>query len=174
MSQYRDYPQIDNTSYIDSTAVVIGKVKIGRNVYIGPGVVIRVDEANSSVVIHSNCNIQDRVVIHALEGTHVEIGENTSLSHGCIVHGPCKIGDRCFIGFGAVIFNANLGNGVIVKHLAVVEEVKIPSKRIVPNGVVIDLKTGVKNLENVSRKLKIFAQKVVTANLKLVKKYKNV
>ena len=107
-----DYPQIDDSAYIDSTAVIIGKVDIGKNVFIGPGAVVRADELGSSITIKDNCNIQDRVIIHALENTSVLIEENTSLVHGCIVHGPCKIGKNCFIGFGSVVFNAEVGSEV--------------------------------------------------------------
>ena len=39
-----DYPKVDTTSYIHPTAVVIGKVRIGKNVFVGPGAVIRADE----------------------------------------------------------------------------------------------------------------------------------
>ncbi len=39
-----DYPQIDDSAYIDPAAVIIGKVSIARNVFIGPTAVIRADE----------------------------------------------------------------------------------------------------------------------------------
>lgn len=87
-----DYPKIDKTAYINPTAMIIGKVSIGKNVFVAPGEVIRADEPGSSVSIGDNSNIQDRVIIHALGNSSVIIGKNTSLSHGCIVHGPCKIG----------------------------------------------------------------------------------
>ena len=94
-----DHPQIDNTAYIDSTAVIIGRVKIGKNVFVGPGAVIRADESESSITVEDNCNVQDRVIIHALENSSVLIEKNTSLAHGCIIHGPCKIGEDCFVDF---------------------------------------------------------------------------
>jgi carbonic anhydrase/acetyltransferase-like protein (isoleucine patch superfamily) len=170
----RDLPEIDKTAYIHPTAVVIGKVKIGRNVFIAPGAVIRADEPRSSIIIRDNCNVQDRVIIHTLENTSVLIEENTSLAHGCIIHGPCKIGERCFIGFGAVVFNATLSNEVIVKHLTVVEGVKILSGKLVPNGMIIDSESKVKDLEIATEELKIFSQKVARTNLDLVKGYKSV
>jgi carbonic anhydrase/acetyltransferase-like protein (isoleucine patch superfamily) len=39
-----DCPQISQTAYLDPTAVIIGRVKIGKNVFIGPGAVIRAEE----------------------------------------------------------------------------------------------------------------------------------
>lgn len=167
-----DYPIIDNTSYIDPTATIIGKVKIGKNVYVGPGAIIRADH-RTKIIIMDNCNIQDRVIMHALEGTSVEVEENTSLTHGCIVHGPCKIGKNCFIGFNTVIFNAQLGNNVFIKNSAVIEGVNIPEERFVPNGSVIDSKDKVDVLELVTNELKLFSKKIVEANLDLLKGYKN-
>ncbi len=93
-----DYPDIDDTAYIDPSAVIIGKVKMGKNVFVGPFAVLRADEPDSSIIIGDNCNIQDRVVLHSLEDSLVLIEEITSLAHGCIIHGPCKIGNNCFIG----------------------------------------------------------------------------
>ena len=68
-----DYPQVDKSAYIDSTAVIVGKVDIGKNVFVGPGAVIRADEPGSLITIKENCNVQDRVIIHALENTSVLI-----------------------------------------------------------------------------------------------------
>jgi len=169
----KDIPRVHKDSYIHDTAVIIGKVKIGRNVFVGPSVIIRADELGSSITIHDNCNVQDGVVVHALSGTEVDIDKNTSLSHGCIVHGSCKVGQGCFIGFGAVVFNSILSDNVIIKHLAVVEGVKILSNKLVPNGAVIDSKVKTKGLKDMPKELRIFTHKVVKTNLGLAKGYKN-
>lgn len=129
-----DYPKIHKTVYVDSTAVIIGKVSIGKNVFVGPGAVIRADEPGSSIIIQNNCNVQDRVVIHALAGTDVLIEEDSSLAHGCVVHGPAKIGKNCFIGFGSIVFKSQLADGVIVKHLVIVENTDIPKEKLIPSG----------------------------------------
>jgi len=167
-----DYPEIDESAYIDKTAVIVGRVKIGKNVFIGPGAVIRADEPKSTIMIRDNCNIQDRVIIHALENSSVDIGENTSLAHGCIVHGPCRIGRNCFVGFGSVIFNAELEDMVFVKLLAVITEVKISARRIIPNGAVVDTKQKIKSLKIKPKALDEFAQRVVKVNLDLVTGYR--
>jgi len=169
---YGDLPKIDKSGYVDPTALIIGKVKIGRNVFIGPGAIIRADEPKSSITIGNNCNIQDRVIIHALGGTTVKIGDNVSLSHGCIIHGPCKIGKQCFIGFGAVIFKANLCEKVFVKSLSVIEGADIPCGKIVTIGMVVDSKKKVRGLGNTTKVLLAFSQKVVKTNLDLVKGYR--
>ena len=167
-----DYPKIDKSTYINPSSVVIGKVKIGKNVFVAPGAVIRADEPGSSVVIKDNCNIQDRVVIHALSNTDVIVGTNTSLAHGCIIHGPCKIGKRYFVGFGSVVFKSKLADYVFIKHLAVVEGVNIPSKKFIPNGAIINTSEKVRLLESIHKKCKEFSKRVITANLNLLKGYK--
>ncbi len=167
-----DCPKIDKTAYVDPSAVVIGKVNIGKNVFVAPGAVIRADERKSSIVIGDNCNVQDRVIIHALGNSSVIIENNTSLSHGCIVHGPCRIGKNCFIGFGSVVFKASLHEGVFVRFSAVVSGVVIPARRIVIDGAVIDTAEKVKRLTLSSEESRKFMQNVLKANLELVRGYK--
>ena len=168
-----DYPQIDKSAYIDPTAVIIGKVNIGRNVFVGPTAVIRADEPGSSVIVQDNCNIQDRVIIHALEDSSVLIEENTSLAHGCIVHGPCKIGKNCFIGFGSVVFKSEIGEKSLIKHLAVVEKVNVFFDRVVESGQLVNCKDNVRELRLADERDKAFMEKVIKTNLNLVKGYKH-
>ncbi|MHB8155321.1 MAG: LbetaH domain-containing protein [Candidatus Omnitrophota bacterium] len=167
-----DYPKIDKTAYIDPTAVIIGKVKIGKNVFVAPGAIVRADEPGSSVIIGDSSNIQDRVIIHALGSSSVIISRNTSLSHGCIVHGPCKIGKGCFIGFGSVIFKANIKDNVFIKSLVVIEGVKIPNKKFVPNGAIVSSPRVVESLQSISQEEIAFANRVIEANLRLGKGYR--
>jgi len=165
-------PRIHRTAYVHPTAVILGNVSIGQNVFVGPCAVIRADEPGSSIVIKNNVNIQDRVVIHALTKSSVRVEESASLSHACIVHGPCKIGKKCFIGFGAVVFRASLGSGVFIKSLSTVEGVKVPSDRLIPNNSAITTQFAAGLLQRTRKKHKSFGCKVVQMNRMLVKKYK--
>lgn len=165
-------PKVDKTAYIDPSAVIIGNVKIGKNVFIAPGAVIRADETESSIRIGNNSNIQDRVIIHSLRNSSVIIGNNTSLSHGCIIHGPCDIGNECFVGFGSVIFKAILKDRVFVKFLAVISGVVIPSRRIIPDAAVIDSGSKVRVLKIISEECSDFNQRVLRTNLELLKGYR--
>ena len=167
-----EYPKIDKSAYIDPSAVIIGNVKIGKNVFVAPRAVIRADEKKSSIVIKDNCNIQDGVIVHSLGNSKVVVGENTSLSHGCIVHGPCEIGKYCFIGFGSVIFRAELKGGVFVECKAGVLGVEVPANRLIGSGQMIDTEKKVKKLRTASKKFKAFSRAVLKANLGLLKGYK--
>ena len=136
------YPEIDKSAHVHATAVIIGDVKIGKNVFVGPGAVLRADEPESQIVISDDCNVQDRVVVHALQGSKVSVGSGSSLSHGCIVHGPCEIGSGSFIGFGAVVFSSTLAENIFVGHQALVVGVTIPAGRSVPNHHNVETLSG--------------------------------
>jgi hypothetical protein len=99
-----DKPKVEASATIHPSAVVIGNVHIGEKVFVGPNAVIRADEPCpegkvEAIVIEAEVNIQDGVIIHALGGSPVRIGKGSSLAHGAVVHGPCKVGENCFIGF---------------------------------------------------------------------------
>lgn len=173
-----DKPTVDPSSYVDPSAVIIGPVTIGKNCYIGPQTVIRADEVDEKtgqvapVIIGDNVNIQDGVIIHALAGTSVEVGANTSLAHGCVVHGPCKIEEGSFIGFRAVVFKTVIGSGSMVKHGAIVEGINIPPGKLVPTGSVITSEADLGKLKEVGHAEKEFMEEVVKTNMELAHGYK--
>ncbi|MDK2893150.1 carbonate dehydratase [Methanohalophilus sp.] len=166
-------PEISETAWISDKATIIGNVYIGNNVFVGPNAVIRADETDTIIKIEDNCNVQDNVIIHGTTGSKVVIGKETSLAHGCIVHGPCTIGKGCFIGFGAVVFDCTLGDDVVVLHNATVHGVTIKPSKSVPIGSVIVNANDAANLPDLSCDLAEFKQNVIEANLELVKGYRN-
>jgi len=165
-------PRIHRSAYIDPSAVIIGVVSIGKGVFGGPGAVIRADEPESAIRIGSECNIQDRVIVHALSGSTVNIREKVSLSHGCVVHGPCLIDKNTFIGFGSVVFNAVIGRNAFVKSLAVIENVKLPPGSLVKSKALIDSAAKLDELEMITAEQARFSDKVVKVNVNLAKGYK--
>ena len=175
-----DWPQVDPSAYIDPTARVIGKVCIGSGVYVGPYSVVRADEADdhgdvSPIAIGPESNVQDGVIIHALAGTRVTIGRRTSLAHGCIIHGPCRIGQTCFIGFRAVVYQAQLGDGVFVGAGSVIQNIDLVSEVLIPPGVSVLSKEDVLRLSGVTGPAEqIFVEKVIAANLKLAQEYNEI
>ncbi|MFW6236718.1 MAG: gamma carbonic anhydrase family protein, partial [Desulfovibrionales bacterium] len=96
-----DMPQIHGTAFVHPSAVIIGNVQIGERVYVGPNAVIRADEPSpegtvKAIVVESEVNIQDGVIIHALGGSPVRIRNGASVAHGAVIHGPCEVGENCF------------------------------------------------------------------------------
>ena len=167
------HPKISETAWISENAVIVGDVTIGENVYVAHNVIIRADEPGASIVIEDNCNVQDAVIIHGLSGSKVEVKKNTSLAHGCIVHGPCTIGKGCFVGFGSVVFDCNIGDDVVILHNSTVRAVDIPSYKVVADGQVVTEQAKVQELGDICHDLKKFKTSVINANLALVEGYTN-
>ncbi|KKG16502.1 carbonate dehydratase [Methanosarcina sp. 2.H.T.1A.6] len=168
---HKQHPKVSKKAWISETAVIIGNVSIADDVFVGPNAVLRADEPGSSIIVHSGCNVQDNVVVHSLSHSEVLIGKNTSLAHGCIVHGPCLIGERCFIGFGAVVFDCNIGKDTLILHKSIVRGVEISSDRMVPDGIVVTSQDCADALEAITKDLTEFKRSVVRANIDLVEGY---
>ncbi|WP_239451035.1 gamma carbonic anhydrase family protein [Methanosarcina horonobensis] len=168
---YKQHPKVSEKAWISETAVIIGNVNIEDDVFVGPNAVLRADEPGSSITVHSGSNVQDNVIVHALSHSEVLIGKNTSLAHGCIVHGPCRIGEGCFIGFGAVVFDCNIGKDTLVLHKSIVRGVDVSSGRMIPDGTVITSQTCADALEDITKDLTDFKRSVVRANIDLVEGY---
>jgi carbonic anhydrase/acetyltransferase-like protein (isoleucine patch superfamily) len=166
-------PQISEKAWVSQTAIIIGNVIIGDNVFVAHNAIIRADEPGSSIVIGDNCNVQDNVIIHSMANSDVVINSNTSLAHGCIVHGPCILGEGCFVGFGSVVFDCIICEDTLVLHNATVRKVMIPAGRVVPDGMSITSQDAVERLDGLSSELAKFKQSVIKANLSLVNGYRN-
>jgi len=165
--------QVDETASVHSFSNVMGDVRVGANVVIAPGVSIRADKGNS-FRIGTGSKVQDGVVIHGLEQGRVVgdddqsysvwIGQNASISHMALVHGPAYIGDGCFIGFRSTIFNARIGRGCIVMMHVLVQDVEIPPGKFVPSGSIITSQQQADQLPNVQESDKQFAIQVMGVN----------
>ena len=116
--------------FIADTARVVGDVRLGSNVSVWYGAVVRGDVA--PVVIGSDTNVQDNAVIHCDHRYANVIGERVTIGHGAIVHGEW-IGDGALIGMGAVVLGrSRIGHGCLVAAGAVV-----PPGLHVPDGMVV-------------------------------------
>jgi carbonic anhydrase/acetyltransferase-like protein (isoleucine patch superfamily) len=104
--------QIDSSTFIASTAVIIGKVKIGKNCGVFPHAVIRGDQ--NTIIIDDGSNVQDCCVIHTDRDHDVCIGTNVSLGHCSMVHGA-HLENNVLVGIHATILNgAKIGKGSII------------------------------------------------------------
>jgi carbonic anhydrase/acetyltransferase-like protein (isoleucine patch superfamily) len=147
-------PEIDPSAFVHPLAAVIGNVHVGRRVMVSPCASVRGDEGQS-LWVGDESNVQDGVVLHALEtwshGAPVEknlvehegktyavyIGERVSLAHQAQVHGPAKVGDDSFIGMQSLVFKAEVGQGCVVEPKCLLLGVKVADGRYVPAGSVI-------------------------------------
>ncbi|APB34000.1 carbon dioxide concentrating mechanism protein CcmM [Gloeomargarita lithophora Alchichica-D10] len=166
-------PRIDPTAFVHSFSNIIGDVRIGAEVLVAPGTSIRADEG-SPFHIGAGTNLQDGVIIHGLEQGRVTgedgqaysvwIGEDSSITHGVLVHGPAYVGKNCFIGFRSMVFNARVNDGCIVMMHCLIQDVEIPAGRFVASGTVITMQQQADRLPPVSPEDVAFAQHVVGIN----------
>lgn len=166
-------PKIHETAYVHSFSNIIGDVRVGSKVLIAPGTSIRADEG-TPFHIGNSTNIQDGVVIHGLEQGRVTgddgnsysvwVGENTSLTHMSLIHGPAYVGDNCFIGFRSTVFNARVGNGCIVMMHVLIQDVEIPPGKYIPSGAVITNQQQADRLPDVQDSDVKFATHVIGVN----------
>jgi carbonic anhydrase/acetyltransferase-like protein (isoleucine patch superfamily) len=163
-------PTISTTAYVDDSATLIGDVRIGDQVYVAPGVSLRADEA-FPIIIGDECNIQDCVVFHGLEGSSIELGKRVSIAHGAIVHGPMKIGDESFVGFNAVVHASTIGKKCFVAHGAVVVGVKLADGKFVPPATLVDSQEKADALGPIPDNLKHFNEEVVKVNKEFAAAY---
>lgn len=120
----------DGRFYLAPGAIVIGDVRIGRNVSIWFNAVLRGD--NEPIVLGDGSNIQDGCVVHTDPGYPVEIGDNVTVGHNAIIHG-CRIGDGSLVGMGATVLNgAQIGPRCLIGANSLVRE-----GMVVPDGSLV-------------------------------------
>jgi len=111
-------------------SAVVGNVRIGNDVGIWFGAVLRGD--NEPISIGDRTNIQDLCVIHTDLDFPATVGAGCTIGHRAILHG-CTIGDNSLIGMGAVILNgARIGKNCLVAAHAL-----IPEGREIPDGTIV-------------------------------------
>jgi carbonic anhydrase/acetyltransferase-like protein (isoleucine patch superfamily) len=174
---FGSYPQIAPSAYVDDTAVLIGNIVVGENVYIGPNVVIRADEVDEKykvgkIVIKDKAAIYDGANISTIGASEITIGEGTVISNGVIIKGECHIGNYCNINVKSIIFNSYIGDNCYVGISAVLENVKMPENTMVESGVFLkeDNMTGL--IKPVSEDKINIAGKITFSNKVLINWYK--
>ncbi|MGP4066391.1 carbonate dehydratase [Oceanobacillus sp. M65] len=174
------FPKIDKTAFISQFSSVIGGVTIKDNVYVAPNVSIRADEG-TPFYIGSDTNIQDGVILHGLLNRMISVGrkefsiflgKQVTIAHGALVHGPCFIGDKVFVGFNAIVYDAIVGKGSFISYNAVVTNgVRIPPNRFIPPGANIDSQEKANALPRVPEDSREFARDVQSVNQELPASY---
>ena len=112
-------PVVSPESFVHPTAVIIGDVIIGKNVYIGPNASLRGDFGR--LIIKDGANVQDNCVMHGFPQFDTVIEENGHIGHGAILHG-CHIKRNALVGMNSVVMDgAVIGENSIVGACAFVK-----------------------------------------------------
>jgi carbonic anhydrase len=172
-----DHPEIHPSALIDPSAQIIGNVKIGKNVFVAPLAVLRADEPGpdgivSPIVLEEECNIQDGVIIHSHGGEIVRIGTRTSVAHGVCIHGPCDIGNDCFLAMRCTLYRTNLQDFVWIGMNASVMKSTLEEYTYVPAGHVIRNSQEMRDLRVLSEKEIVYMKQVLEATNRLREDYR--
>jgi len=162
-------PDVDPTAFVHPQAAVIGNVKIGKKVMVSPFASVRGDEGQP-LFVGDHSNVQDGVVIHALEteehGHPVEknlvevdgkkyavyVGNKVSLAHQVQIHGPALVKDNTFVGMKTLVFKSVVGTGCVIEPGCIVMGVTVPDGRYIPAGTVLKTQTDADALPVIDEK----------------------
>ncbi len=183
-------PVLDPTAYVHPMGAVIGNVIIGKNVFVAPFAAVRGDEGQP-LFVGDDSNVQDGVVIHALEteehGKPVEknlvevggkkyavyVGNRVSLAHQVHIHGPAVVLDDTFVGMKVLVFRSQVGRNCVIEPLCILMGVSVPDGRYVPAGTVLRNQADADKLPVITDDypLKTINKGVVHVNTSLAKGY---
>lgn len=115
-------PSVPASAWIAPSADLIGAVKLGEDVSVWFGAVIRAD--NTDIVVGDRSNVQEGAMLHSDPGSPCTVGADCTVGHHAILHG-CTVGNCALIGMGATVLNnAVIGEECIVGAGALVTEGK--------------------------------------------------
>lgn len=163
-------PDVPSDSWVAPSADLIGDVRLGNEVSVWFGAVIRAD--NTAIVVGHRSNVQEGAVLHSDPGAPLTIGDGCTIGHRATLHG-CTIGDNVLVGIGAIILNgAVIGDDCLIGAGALITEKKIfpagslivgaPAKAVreLSLEVIADLK---ESSAGYAKKQKVFAETMVVA-----------
>lgn len=127
-----DRPEIEEGAWAAPGAVILGNVTLRKGASVWYGCVVRSDMAGASIEIGEDTNIQDGTIVHVDENMPCRLGARVSVGHGAVLH-ACIVEDDALIAMGATVLScAKIGRGSIVAAGAVV-----PEGMDVPPGVLV-------------------------------------
>jgi carbonic anhydrase/acetyltransferase-like protein (isoleucine patch superfamily) len=147
-------PVIGAGTFVHPLEAVIGNVILGNNVMVAPTACVRGDEGQP-LYVGNETNVQDGVVIHALEteldGKPVEknlmevdgkkyavyVGNRVSLAHQVQIHGPAVVMDDTFVGMKVLVFKSFVGENCVIEPGVILMGVRVADGRYVPAGAVV-------------------------------------
>jgi carbonic anhydrase/acetyltransferase-like protein (isoleucine patch superfamily) len=115
---------------IDDSARLIGKIRLGNNVYVAQGSVLR--SVDDSLIIGSSTMVLENSVLLGTSAHPLKVGSKTVFGHKCIAVGA-EIGNLCEIGNGVIMLpGCRIGNMCIFGEGTI-----IPEGSIIPDSSVV-------------------------------------
>ena len=112
-------PVVHPTAYVHPTAVLIGDVIVGPNVYIAPLASLRGDYGR--LILEKGANLQDCCIMHGYCDMDTVVEEDGHIGHGAVLHG-CMIKRNALVGMNSVIMDgAVIGENSLVAAMSFVK-----------------------------------------------------
>lgn len=109
--------------WIAPGAVLVGRVRLGREASVWFGAVLRADD--ETIEIGERSNVQDCAVLHVDPGFPLTVGDDCVIGHRAMLHG-CTIGPNTLVGMGATVLNgARVGRNCLIGANALITEGKV-------------------------------------------------
>ncbi len=126
LGRYLDrVPQIAADVYITPGASIVGDVRLGVEVSVWLGCVLRADV--NFIEVRERSNLQDGTVVHLGDCDPTLVAEEVVVGHRAVIHG-CRIGGGTLVGIGAIVLDGvTIGEGSIIGAGALV-----PAGREIP------------------------------------------
>jgi gamma-carbonic anhydrase len=123
-------PTVGARVMLSAGAALVGEVRLGEDVSVWYGAVLRGDIA--PVTVGARTNIQDGTVVHVANDSPCEIGADVVVGHRAMLH-ACRVEDACLIGMQATVLDqAVIGAGSMVGAGALVtQRTVIPPRSLV-------------------------------------------
>lgn len=119
IERYQNFtPSIHESTFVASSADVIGRVWVGEESSIWYNTTLRGDI--NEIHVGKQSNIQDNAVLHNADDFACVIGDLVTVGHSAIIH-ACTIKDEVLVGMGAIILDgAVIGEQSIIGANALV------------------------------------------------------
>ncbi|TVL50088.1 phenylacetic acid degradation protein PaaY [Shewanella algae] len=112
-------PVVDPSAFVHPSAVLIGDVIVGANVYVGPHASLHGDYGR--LILKAGSNLQDGCIMHGYWDQDTIVAEDGHIGHGAVLHG-CIIGRNALIGMNSVIMDgAEIGPDSIVGAMSFIK-----------------------------------------------------
>jgi carbonic anhydrase/acetyltransferase-like protein (isoleucine patch superfamily) len=126
-------PRVARDSFVAESALVIGDVHIGKDAYIGHGVILRGDYG--TIVVGEGTAIEEGAIVHARPDDRTVFGCFVTIGHGAMIHNA-QIKDYAVIGMRATISDYSVvGEWAIIGEMGLVKNSQHVSEGQVAVGV---------------------------------------
>ncbi len=159
---------IVNGSYISPLTELYGEVEIGQRSFVASNTILLADDG-LRVSLGDENNCQDNAYLLAQERNLI-CGDMVSIAHHAVIENS-SVGDFTFFGFRCRVRSAEIGEGAMVLHQALVENVTIPPNRLVPVGARITTQAEADALDELEEANIEFKEEVQHVNVEFAEGY---